>query len=291
MRSWKSAVNSVVRSIARSTCSSPSTSRRTFMPRSYASSLMLRPSWRWDEHRGRERLGLLDVREVRGAARRRRARAGDPAASCVDDRRRRRRDPPRRRARASAPRSRRASPRKSKSRERLAAARRSPRAAAREIVEDRARPPATSRNAGVNQRSACAVDDASDALRRDELGALVAHVSGGRSAPTCRRARAARSARARSRRATCRPRRRATGRRTRRARRRARRAARASAPRDVARRRYGRPGPASAPWPVVVAEHAIAARERRHLRVPDRGRRAERAGEDEHGRVVGAVEP
>src|ERR1700734_1683612 len=41
MRSWNGSVNGVVAATARSTCSSPSTSRRTFMPRSarWASSM------------------------------------------------------------------------------------------------------------------------------------------------------------------------------------------------------------------------------------------------------------
>src|SRR3954449_7448694 len=59
MKSWKSRVRSVVFAIARSTCSSPSTSRRTAMP----------ASWSFTEElldQSVELLGLLDASEVRG---------------------------------------------------------------------------------------------------------------------------------------------------------------------------------------------------------------------------------
>src|SRR3954469_24376608 len=43
MKSWNSAVKSVARSIERSTCSSPSTSRRTFIPSSLLAKVRLHP--------------------------------------------------------------------------------------------------------------------------------------------------------------------------------------------------------------------------------------------------------
>src|SRR5919107_1177370 len=69
MRSWKSAVKTVVRETAASTWSSPSTSRRICMPRSWIESPISLPShlryWlKVIQYRPRELLGLLDVCQV-----------------------------------------------------------------------------------------------------------------------------------------------------------------------------------------------------------------------------------
>src|SRR5918994_5549006 len=69
MRSWKSAVKSVVRETAASTWSSPSTSRRIRMPRSYIESSIGLPSHpryrlKVSHRRPRDLLGLLYVCQV-----------------------------------------------------------------------------------------------------------------------------------------------------------------------------------------------------------------------------------
>src|ERR687896_282030 len=80
MKSWKSAVNGVVRATARSTCSSPSTARRTRSPA--IRSAMGMPSamgvpFEVVEQMVVDRVGSLDVQQVGGARHLLEAGAGD----------------------------------------------------------------------------------------------------------------------------------------------------------------------------------------------------------------------
>ena len=157
------------RSTARSTCSSPSTSRRTRMPSS-------RAHQRGRSQQSVELVGLLDVREVRGVGDHHEARAGD----------RRRRSPrPRpggdgrvvgaRDRERRAPRSRRARPRGSQRGERLAAARVALGRRRRGTSRGSA---GTSPNAGVNQRAEHRVGDRLQPVARARARARSCHCCG-----------------------------------------------------------------------------------------------------------------
>ena len=65
MKSWNGAVSSVAFAIARSTWASPSTARRTPVPCSWRCSSFIAPS-RWESVSAGDRVGELDVRQVRG---------------------------------------------------------------------------------------------------------------------------------------------------------------------------------------------------------------------------------